>query len=76
MLVDQKELSPSLIIFKREICNAASPKGKMQQYEKKIHKIEIEECPTYNKMVKKGDDHYCPSQKKEVDPTILSNELW
>jgi len=35
----------------------------------------IEEYPTYGKMIEKGDDHYCPSQRKEVNPTILSNEL-
>ena len=48
----------------------------MSQHEKKIHKIIIEECPTYDKIVDKGDDHYCPSQRKEVDLTILSNEPW
>jgi len=46
----------------------------MSQYKKKIHKIIIEECPTCGKMVEKGDDHYCSSQRKEVDLTILSNK--
>ena len=76
MLVDQKEPTPSLITFKRKIRNTALPKGKMSQHEKKIHKIIIEECPTCGKIVKKGDNYYCPSQRKEVDPIILSNEPW
>ncbi len=59
ILVDQKELTPSLITFKREIRNAALPKGKMPQHEEKIHKIVIEECPTCGKMIEKGDNHYC-----------------
>jgi len=60
MLADQKELTLSLITFKREIQNAASLKDKMPQHEEKIHKIIIEEYPTCGKMVDKGDDHYCP----------------
>ncbi len=48
----------------------------MSQHEEKIHKIIIEECPTCGKIVKKGDNYYCPSQRKEVDPIILSNEPW
>ena len=27
-------------------------------------------------MVKKDDDHYCPSQRKKGNLTILNNELW
>ncbi len=76
MLADQKKLIPSLITFKREIWNAASSKGKMLQHEEKIHKIIIEEYPTCRKMIKKKDDHYCSLQRKEVNPTILNNELW
>ena len=58
MLVDQNELIPSLITFKREIHNTASPKSKMWQHEEKIYKIIIEECSTCDKMVKKEDDYY------------------
>ena len=76
MLTDQKELIPLLIIFKREIRNVASLKSKMPQYEEKIHKIIIEECLTCGKMIDKRDDYYCSSQRKEIDPTILSNEPW
>ncbi len=35
-----------------------SSKEKISQKEKKIHKIIIEKCLTYDKMVEKGDDHY------------------
>ena len=76
ILADQKKLTPSLITFKKEIQNAALPKGKMPQYTKEIYKIIIEECAIYGKIVEKEDDHYCSPQRKEVDPTILSNELW
>ncbi len=51
MLADQKELTSSLITFKKEIQNATSPKGKMLQYEEKIYKIVIEECLTCEKIV-------------------------
>jgi len=27
-------------------------------------------------MVDKEDDHYCLSQRKKVNPTILNNKLW
>ncbi len=75
MLADQKELTPSLITFKRKIRNAALSKSKMLQHEEKIYKIVIEECSIYGKMIKKEDDHYCSLQKKKVDSTILINKL-
>ena len=48
----------------------------MSQHEEKIHKIIIEECLTCGKIVNKEDDYYCLSQRKEVNPAILSNESW
>ena len=48
----------------------------MPQHKEKIYKIIIEECLICGKMVDKRDDHYCPLQRKEVDPTIQSNKSW
>ena len=51
-LVEQEELTPSLITFRRKIRAETSPKGKQPKYEEEIHRITIIECPICEKMVK------------------------
>src|SRR6266540_5297928 len=68
-MAEQKELTPSLITFSRKIRAETSPKRKQPKYEEKIYRITIIECPTYEKMVEKDDDHYCPPMK-ETDPYL------
>src|SRR6266498_2720664 len=74
-MAEQKELIPSLVTFKRKIRAETSPKGKQPKYKEKIYRITIIECPTYEKMVEKDDDHYCPPMK-ETDPSILVDMPW
>src|SRR6266542_1427156 len=66
----KKELTPSLIIFRRKVRAEISPKEKQPKYEEKIHRITIIECPTCGKMVEENDDHYCPPMR-ETDLSIL-----
>src|SRR6266542_4318097 len=71
VLVNQNELIPSLITFKRDIRRVTCKKGK--QPEHPIHKITIIECSTCEKIVKENQDHYC-SLVKEMNPTILADK--
>src|SRR6266542_419210 len=73
VLVNQAELIPSVITFKRDIKRVTCKKGK--PLEPPIHKITIIECLTCEKMVKEDQDHYCPPAR-ETDPTILTDKLW
>src|SRR6266542_4111348 len=73
VLTNQGELTPSLIIFRRDIRRITCKKGKQPAHP--IHKITIIECPTCGKMVEENEDHYCPSAK-ETDPTILTDKPW
>ncbi len=59
-MAEQKELTLSLITFRRKIRAETSPKGKQSKYEEEIHRITIIECPMCEKMVEQDDDHYCP----------------
>ncbi len=71
--MNQAELTPSLITFKRDIRRVTSKKGKQPEYP--IHKITIIECPICEKMVEENQDHYC-LLARETDLTILTNEPW
>src|SRR6266498_2643908 len=73
VLVNQAELTPSLITNKRDIRRVTSKKKK--QLEHLIHRIIIIECPTCEKMMKENQDHYCPPAR-EIDPTILTDKPW
>jgi len=74
-MVEQEELTLSLITFNKKIRAEISPKGKQPKYEEKIHRIMIVECPTCGKMVEKDDDHYCLPMR-ETDPSILVDTPW
>ena len=73
VLINQAELTLSLIIFKRDIRRVTCKKGK--QPEHPIHKITIVKYPTCGKMVEENQDHYCPPIR-EMDSTILTDKLW
>ncbi len=63
-MVEQEELTPSLIIFRRKIRAKTSSKGKQSKYEEEIHRITIIEYPMCGKMVEQDDDHYCPPMRE------------
>ncbi len=73
VLINQAELTPSLVTFKRDIRRVTSKKGK--QPEHPVHKITIIECLTCRKMVEENKDYYCPPAR-ETDPTILTDKPW